>query len=190
MNYVELKAQIQAYVENYGTDFLASIDTMIAQAERRIYNDARLPVSRKTTAVLISAGQAVLPADFIEAQEVSFSGVLLVQKDPSFLLEAYGTAAGNPEFYAYKDQTTLMFAPTPSSGSLAVSYFGYPESIVTASTTWLGDNYDHALLSACLFEAAMYMKAEADMIAVYKAQYDTAVAPLKALTKGDKFRTG
>lgn len=191
MNYVELKAQIQAYAENYGDDFLASIDTIIGQAERRIYNDARLPVSRLTTVVPVDTGTASLPADFIEVQEVQYvGGALLIQKEPSFLVEAYGLSTGTPEYYAYQDETTLMFAPQPTSGSVSVAYFGYPQSIVTAGTTWLSENYDHALLSACLFESAVFMKAESDMVAIYKAQYDTALASLKALTKGDKFRTG
>ena len=141
--------------------------------------------------VFDGTGMANLPLDFIEVQEVATPTAQLLQKEPSFLREAYGDEIGDPQFYAYADNNTLVVAPKPASpvtGTLA--YFGYPDSITLAGETWLHTNYDHALLSACLFEAAMYMKAEADMVAIYKAQYDTAVAPLKALTKGDKFRTG
>ena len=38
-----------------------------------------------------------------------------------------------------------------------------PESIVTASTSWLGDDFDSALLNGALVEAIRFMKGEADM---------------------------
>lgn len=190
--YEQLVGAIKAYSENYADDFIDFIDLYIQQAEKRVYNDAKLPVSRKTAPVVFDTSGAVdLPADFIEVQEVYMPTGMLLQKDPSFLVEAHGADIGTPKYYAYTGATTLLIAPKPAipvTGSVA--YFGYPDSIVVAGNTWLYSNYDQVLLSACLFEAAMFMKAEADMVAIYKSQYETAIAPLKAITKGDKFRTG
>ncbi len=51
-------------------------------------------------------------------------------------------------------------------------------------TTWLGDHFDSALLYGCLMEAYTFMKGEQDVIAVYKARYDEALALLKQLGDG------
>jgi hypothetical protein len=189
--YTDLIEQIKSYSENYGDDFIAQIPTIVKQAERRIYNEAQLPLARKNTPLTIhTTGMIDLPIDFIETQEVYAGDTALLRKEPSFLAEACGGSTGNPQFYAYEGQTQLRVAPkpdTPMPG--AVAYFAYPESIVTAGSSWLYTNYDHLLLSACLFEAAMFMKAEPDMVAMYKAQYDSAIAPMRVLTRGDKFRS-
>ena len=70
----------------------------------------------------------------------------------------------------------------------------YPESIVTAQTTWLGDNFDSALLNGTLVEAIRYMKGEADMVALYQSMYDRAMVQLKQLGDGkqrqDAYRDG
>jgi hypothetical protein len=73
-------------------------------------------------------------------------------------------------------------------------YFFYPESIVTAGTTWLGDNFDTALLYGALCEAATYMKAEPDMVATYNKRYEEAMILAKRLGDGmerrDAYRSG
>jgi hypothetical protein len=79
---------------------------------------------------------------------------------------------------------------------MELHYFFYPESITVAADgrTWLGDNFDVALLNATLMEAITYMKGEQDMLALYKGRYDEAMALLKQLgdakEKGDSYRDG
>ena len=67
-------------------------------------------------------------------------------------------------------------------------------SIVTAGNTWLGDNFDSALLNGTLIEAIRYMKGEADMVALYQNMYDRAMVQLKQLGDGkqrqDMYRDG
>jgi hypothetical protein len=43
-------------------------------------------------------------------------------------------------------------------------YGYYPESIVTAGTTWLGEEFDSALLNGTLVEAIRFNKGEPDMV--------------------------
>jgi len=78
--------------------------------------------------------------------------------------------------------------------AVELHYFYYPESIVTAGTTWLGTNFDSALLYGSLLEAALFMKSDADTMTVYKARYDDAMAELKQLGDGknrqDAYRSG
>jgi hypothetical protein len=63
-----------------------------------------------------------------------------------------------------------------------------------SGTTWLGDNFDTALLTGTLMEAITYMKGEPDLIALYKNRYDESMVLLKQLgdakEKGDSFRDG
>jgi hypothetical protein len=73
-------------------------------------------------------------------------------------------------------------------------YFYYPESIVTAITSWLGDNFDSVLLYGSLVEAYTFMKGETDMLALYDGKYKEALALAKRLGDGlerqDAYRSG
>jgi hypothetical protein len=73
-------------------------------------------------------------------------------------------------------------------------YYYYPESIVTANTTWLGDNFDSALLNGALIEAIRYMKGEATDVQNYEKLYLQAIGLLKQLGDGkqrmDAYRDG
>jgi hypothetical protein len=64
----------------------------------------------------------------------------------------------------------------------------------SGGTTWLGDNFDSALLNGTLVEAIRYMKGEADMVALYQGMYDRAMIQLKQLGDGkqrqDSYRDG
>jgi hypothetical protein len=77
---------------------------------------------------------------------------------------------------------------------MELHYFFYPESIVTAGTTWLGDNFDIALLNGCLCEAITFMKGEGDLVALYAQRYGDAMLLLKQLGDGkersDTYRDG
>lgn len=60
--------------------------------------------------------------------------------------------------------------------------------------SWLGDNFDIALLNGCLAEAATYMKQEADMVQLYNQKFQESLAQLKrlgdGLERGDAYREG
>jgi hypothetical protein len=92
------------------------------------------------------------------------------------------------------DQDSYILGPTPDQNySVELHYFYYPESITTASTSWLGDNFDSVLLYGALLEAYTFMKGEADVILEYQKRYDTAFIMLKQLAEGknrqDMYRT-
>ena len=94
-------------------------------------------------------------------------------------------------------ETELSFivGPTPDSAYyVELHYYYYPESIVTAGTTWLGDNFDSALLNGTVLEAVRFLKAEQDQFAVNGEMYTQALALLKNLGDGkqrmDAYRDG
>jgi hypothetical protein len=202
MNYTELVASITSYVEN---EFETSdIDTFIRQAEQRIYNSVQFPAIRKNVTGSMSAGVKYLtaPTDWLATFSMAVidsSGDYhyLLDKDVNFIREAYPspTDQGVPEYYALFDQDTFILGPTPDDNyDVELHYYYYPASIVDVSTTWLGDNFDSALLYGSLLEAYTYMKGEADVIAGYQKRYDESMALLKALGDGknrrDAYRSG
>lgn len=97
--------------------------------------------------------------------------------------------------YTFPNELSLILGPTPDQAYEAeLHYFYYPESIVTAGTSWLGDNFDVALVNGCLVEAARFMKAEPDIVQNYDKLYVQAIALLKQLGDGkqrmDAYRDG
>jgi hypothetical protein len=133
----------------------------------------------------------------------------LLNKDVNFIREAYPNTSvsnnGLPKYYALfgptvtssaiTNELSFILGPTPDVAYTAeLHYYYYPESIVTASTTWLGDNFDTVLLYGCLIEAYTFMKGEADLIQLYNQKYMEALALAKRLGDGlersDAYRSG
>jgi hypothetical protein len=128
----------------------------------------------------------------------------LLNKDVNFIRESYPnpTTQNVPKYYAlfgpvYNLPTELTFilGPTPSAGLTAeLHYFYYPESIVTANTSWLGDNFDSVLFNAVMVEAGRFMKTEQDLMAMYQNQFNESFVLLKNLGDGknrqDAYRSG
>jgi hypothetical protein len=128
----------------------------------------------------------------------------LLDKDVNFIREVYPnpTSKAEPKYYAiFGPQSTdvnelsFILGPTPDQTYKAeLHYYYYPESIVDAGTSWLGDNFDSALLYGSLVEAYTFMKGEQDMMALYDTKYKEAMALLKNLGDGkqrsDTYRDG
>jgi hypothetical protein len=207
LDYSELVAQIEAITENtFDATGSTNIDRIIQQAEQRCYNTVQFPVERKTDSTKSTVNgtpTVTLPTDFLAPFSVAIvtSGTgaytYLLNKEPDFIREAYPviSATATPIHYALQDSTTMILGPTPNAVyNVVVNYFFYPESIVTADTTWLGDNFDSLLLAACLVEAAVFMKSEEDVVNMYMTQFKTAAALAKNLGNGrllqDEYRSG
>jgi hypothetical protein len=221
MNYTELVAAIQSYTENqFPETYLASgatvssttqINLLITQAEQRIYNSVQFPSLRKNVTGSITANNKYLgcPSDFLAVYSIAVIDALgayefLLNKDVNFIRQAYPqpTDTAIPKYYALfgpqsnaENELTFILGPTPDATySTELHYFYYPESITTASTSWLGDNFDSVLLYGSLVEAYTYMKGEADLVTLYNTKYNEALALAKRLGDGlerqDAYRSG
>ena len=217
MNYAQLFETIKGYCENdfpntQFTDPSAAtgtftskeqIDTFIQQAEQRIFNSVQFPNFRKNQTGTLTANNKYLeaPPDFLASYSLAVitggSYEYLLNKDVNYIRAAYPspTDTGLPRYYAQFDDNTFILGPTPNAAyTVEMHYFFYPESIVTAGNTWLGDNFDSALLYGALVEAYTYMKGEADIVAAYNKRYEEAMILAKRLGDGmerrDAYRSG
>jgi len=209
VNYAELVTAVSDYTEN--TFPTADMNTFIEQAEQRIYNTVQFPSLRKNVTGVTSPANKYLacPGDFLSSYSLAVidatgSYTFLLNKDVNFIREAYPSPADTalPKYYALfgpqsnsVNELTFILGPTPDAVyTMELHYFYYPESIVTASTTWLGDNFDTVLLYGTLVEAYTYMKGEQDMMALYDGKYKEALALAKRLGDGlerqDAYRSG
>ena len=209
MNYTDLKTAVRDTVEVDIPD--AVLDMLTRQAEQLIYNTVQLPAIRQDTTVVTTIGNQYLnaPAGWLFIYSLAVvDGAgdyqYLLNKDVNFIREAYPDSAdqGIPKHYAIfgpqsaaPSELTFIVGPTPDAAyTVELHYYFYPESIVTASTTWLGDNFDTVLLYGSLVEAYTFLKGEPDLIALYDAKYKEALAMAKRLGDGmdrqDAYRSG
>ena len=211
MNYTQLTASIKAYCENdfpqaVGAGGLTSAEQVarfVQQAEQRIYNSIQFPALRKNVTGNATASNKYLatPVDWLATfslARINADGSYnyLLNKDVNYIREAFPFPAtsGAPTHYAIFDENTFILGPTPdASYSMELHYFYYPQSIVTAGTSWLGDNLDSLLLYGSLLEAASFMKSEADTVKNYMDRYNEAFTMAKQLGEGkdrqDMYRT-
>jgi hypothetical protein len=202
MNYTELKQNIKDICENeFSEDALAMFTQ---QAEQKIYNTVQLPAIRKNETGALTIGNKYLqiPSDYLYTFSLAVVKAngdyeYLLNKDVNFIREAYPGPAvtGLPKHYANFDDTAFILGPTPDAAYTVELHYGYyPESIVTAGTTWLGDEFDSALLNGALLEAIRFMKGEPDIIANYEKLYLQAIGLIKMLGDGklrqDTYRSG
>jgi hypothetical protein len=203
MDYLTLVSEIQSYTENEYVS--ADFNTFIQQAEQRIYNAVQLPALRKNSIGALTANNKYLltPTDWLATYSLAVVDPTtgdysyLLDKDVNFIRAAYPNplSTGSPEYYAVFDKNTFILGPTPDLAYQAeLHYYYYPESIVTAGNTWLGDNFSSVLFYGTLIEAGTFMKAEPDMLAVYVKRYDDAMVLMKQLGDGknrrDAYRSG
>ena len=214
MNYTQLTAAICDYTQNFDQDFIDNIPVFVQQAEQRIYNTVQFPSIRKNVTGTVSSTTPYLsaPNDYLASYSLAVidgdgNYEYLLNKDVNFIRQAYPSASdtGLPKYYALfgptvsgsaiSNELSFILGPKPSSNyTVELHYYYYPESIVTASTTWLGDNFDSVLLYGSLVEAVTFMKGEADMVALYDGKYKEALALAKRLGDGmerqDAYRSG
>jgi hypothetical protein len=212
MNYSELVQAIKDYTENNETTFVSQIPTFVRQTEEKIHRTVLIPELRKNATTNLTSGNRFLarPADFlapfsIAVIDASSNYTYMLPKDVNFIREAYPnkTTSGLPKYYAEFDGDVqsdsspghFILGPTPDSTyEVQLHYYFDPPSIVTSSTSWLGENAEEALLYGSIVEAYIFMKGEPDMLSAYQQRYSEAMQRLMVLGEGrlkrDDYRDG
>lgn len=203
MNYSQLTAAIEDYTENTFT--ATELATFVNQAEQRIYNTVQLANLRKNQTGILAIGNKYLsaPDDFLSVYSIAVidnygtaneAYTYLQDKDVNFLREVYPNPStlSQPKYYGIfgpqsnnVNELSFILGPTPDKAYyVELHYYYYPESIVTANTSWLGENFESVLLYGSLVEAYTFMKGEQDVMAVYDSKYKEALMLLKNLGDG------
>jgi len=195
MNYNELKQALQDYLESDETTFVSNIPIFVKTVENRIYNAVQLPTLRKNALSELTVGEKYLelPNDFLTTCSLALvdpdtgSYTYPLYKDVNLIREVYPvpTLTGTPKFYGLFNAQTLIFGPTPDKKYTAeLHYFYYPETIVTAGTSWLGDNFPSVLLYGALSEGYRFQKGDQAQQQIYDAQYQEALSLLRNTAEG------
>tara|TARA_R110002167_G_scaffold52646_1_gene151793 strand:+ start:2831 stop:3466 length:636 start_codon:yes stop_codon:yes gene_type:complete len=209
MNYTELVTAIQDYTQNEETSFVSNIPNFVEQAEERLNRSIMVPELRKNVTAATTNGNWYLarPADFLSVFSlavVDSSGdySFLLDKDVNFIREAYPASSTSalPKYYAQFDgdynggDGNFILGPTPDANYVVELHYYYdPPSIVSAGTSWYGNNAESALLYGALIEAYTYMKGEADLIQLYTTRYGEALGQLTGVqirSSQDEYRGG
>jgi hypothetical protein len=99
------------------------------------------------------------------------------------------TLIGSGCYYAVGDQLSASIGSTGSGFVLTVLSINNVNG-----ETWVGGNFDTALMNGVLVEAARYIKAEPDTVKFYSDMYTSSIALLKNLGDGklrmDAYRDG
>lgn len=207
MTLTELKTLIQNYVENDETTFVSTLDDIIKNAEERIFELVQFDFFKKNVSGNVTLGNRFLtaPSDYILSTYLAVvdgSGdyTYLEKKHSSFMQEytvdpTDSSLRGKPLYYADYDKelstassngSTLVLAPVPDSNyTVELQYIYKPASLVSNTTgTWLSQNARNGLLFACLSEAYLFMKGDAQLQEQYERRFQEEISRLKNRAEG------
>tara|TARA_R100000781_G_scaffold98516_1_gene62176 strand:- start:1162 stop:1785 length:624 start_codon:yes stop_codon:yes gene_type:complete len=188
MSYSTLKTNIQNFLEDDSTELSNSIDQIINQAEKLVFQRLpNLPCYRKITTGTLVVGTAdytVASARMIRQVSVTSSSnvIYLDHRIDSYLRDYWpnSSTTGTPIMYSTKNAgtsgTVVTLAPTPSATlAYQVDYIA-PETGLSSSNTssWVDSNANEVLLAAALYETSAFLKAP-ETLKLYKTQFDEAV---------------
>lgn len=200
--YATLVQAIKDFTQYDEATFNSNINTFIQNAEERLLYAVDLDYFRKNQTASLTAGNKYLavPADYLSPFSLSVivngSQNFLLMKDVEYIQEYNPTGTtGSPKYYALFDVNNFILAPVPAGDyNVELHYYYKPPSIITANTTWLGDNATQALLYGCLVEAYTFMKGEPDLLNLYNQRFNEALGRLKNYGEGrendDAYREG
>ena len=192
-----LRTDIRNYTEvDSGVLSDTILDTIIKNAENRIYRDADSDDNRfYATSSLVTGNRYVtIPSDlrfirYVQLKNSSGDQRFLEKRDTSFMSEYYDTPAtqsGFPKYYGNWDAEFWVVAPTPDSTyEITLAYVKQPVSITNTTQpsaapaatngTYVSNKYQDLLLYGCLVEAYGYLKGPADMLQYYEGSFRRAL---------------
>jgi len=187
LTYAQMVTKIRDYTEVDSTVFTSTIvDGFILDAEERILRDVNTDSDRKyaTSTMVTSQKYLNFPTGALIIRAIQITNgdgdLVFLQKRDTTFMDEYNPAGstGTPKYYANYDDSTLMFAPIPSTTfAILASYVAKPDGLSSSNTTtYLSQRFPNGLLYACLVEAFGYLKGPVDMLQYYDQRYKTAVA--------------
>jgi len=203
MNYAQLSAQIQAYLENTFPDTLTwdgqtvtskdQIDTFIKQAEQRIFNTVQFPSIRKNVTGALTANNKYLssPSDFLSVYSMAVIDATgryeyLLNKDVNFIRQAYPnpTSTGIPQYYALFGPTTTNNNPPVITNELSFMVGPTPDAAYSVELHYF-------FMPTSIVEAGTtWLGDNFDSVLLYGALVEAAIfMKIDAQTEGLVFET-
>ena len=186
-NYTYLVNDILETTENGSSEFLSSIPKMVNKAELRLTKDLDDYGLVSYTSVAVSSGKNIvsLPQGtrILKNFNIVSSGtkINLLQRTDEFINDYWPVSAstGTPEYYARRDNTTVIVAPTPvSTISGQVVHISRPVTLASVTpNNYFSDFCYDALYNASMVEALLYMK-NYEPMSIYETRYKEALAAL------------
>ena len=187
-SYTYLVDDIIESTENDNSDFASAIPKFVNRAELRLTTDLDDYGLVTHTSVAVSSGKNVitLPSGTRVIKNVNINNagtrINLVQRTDEFINDYWSVSAstGTPEYYARRDNTTILIAPTPvSTVDGIVAHISRPVTLSSATNTnYFSDFCYNALYNASMVEALLFMK-NYEAIAVYESRYKEDVLALR-----------
>ena len=186
-NYTYLVNDILETTENGSSEFLSSIPKMVNKAELRLTKDLDDYGLVAYTSVAVSSGKNIvnLPQGtrILKNFNIVSNGtkINLLQRTDEFINDYWPVSAstGTPEYYARRDNTTIIVAPTPvSTISGQVVHISRPVTLASVTpNNYFSDFCYDALYNASMVEALLYMK-NYEPMSIYETRYKEALAAL------------
>lgn len=188
--YTELLAEVQAIMEDDGTEFVAEIPNIINQSELRVLRDIDLDIFKTTEDVTLDGTTLSIPSGAVMVYSIRDTvNSKTLERRSSEYVQMYG-GTGNALYFAEESDTTLRVAPAPTSGTAAKARVLKRPTALSGSneTNWLTDNVGDLLLAACLVYSARFLKM-GERIAELETGYNVLLAQsmreLKPLANAD-----
>jgi hypothetical protein len=179
-NYTYLVNDIISACENTGTEFESYIPNMVNRAEERLTKDLDDYglVSYTSVAVSISNNKVTLPSGtrMVKNFNLESNGtkINLLLRTDEFINDYWPVSAsiGEPKYYARRNNTTVLIAPTPASTHNAeVVYVSRPVTLSSvAPTNYFSDFCYDLLFNASMVEAMMFQK-DMQMAGFFEQRY-------------------
>lgn len=157
-----------ATTENDASEFLAYMPNIVTRAEERLVKELDDAGLVTHTSVAVSAGNNImtLPVGTRVIKNVNVktatSRVNLLQRTDEYLRDYWPVSAstGDPVYYARKNNTEIMIAPTPvSTINGEVAHITRPTTLTSASpNNYFSDFAYDLLFYACMVESLLFMK--------------------------------
>lgn len=180
----QLTADLQAWLEDDGSEFAASIPQIINLGELRLLKDLDLTIFDASTTAATAVGNDVLskPAGYtsdfqlgVRFMYISVSGETkwLELRSIDFVRDYLNGVDGLPRFFAEDGLSQWRLAPSPDAiYTVNINFRSRPSPLVvtTNESNWLSDNAADILLYACLAESEKFVKSD-DRIPIWENDY-------------------
>lgn len=185
--YSGLKADLLENADDYSSEFMAHLDSIIAEGETMVLRDLDLEIFKDfiTSAGSLTAGQRTFtrPSGIVKIDSIYLvvSGSRkFIDKRTQGYCEMYGEDATQalPRYYAETSESSLYFVATPDQAYQVLPYgIVRPAGLSdTTPETWLGTNAGDLLYMACKIRSEQYL-ADLTQAGMWAGEYNNKLLP-------------